>query len=236
MHRYTFPASDQAHVILDLVSSIYNYDGKVLWSKLRVESDTLVTGFRQTKGWSPGRQVYFALEFSKPFVSYGLVNEAEEAYEGFGRREARLENYPEISGRKLRAHFDFRTQAGEALLVKVAISSVGIDGALRNLERRCPAGISTPCARPRARPGAASSAKIEIEADARQRAIFYTALYHTMLAPVTYMDVDGRYRGADGAIHVADGFTNYHIFSLWDTFRGAAPAASRSCSPSATAR
>ncbi len=223
MHRYTFPASDQAHVILDLVSSIYNYDGKVLWSKLRVESDTLVTGFRQTKGWSAGRQVYFALEFSKPFVSYGLVNEAEEAYKGFGRREARLEDYPEISGRKLKAHFDFRTRTGEALLVKVALSSVGTDGALRNLRAEVP-GWDFDAVREAAREvWSRELAKVRIEADARQRAIFYTALYHTMLAPVTYMDADGRYRGADGAIHVADGFTNYHIFSLWDTFRAQHP-------------
>jgi predicted alpha-1,2-mannosidase len=223
VHRYTFPASDQAHVILDLVSSIYDYDGKVLWSKLRVESDTLVTGFRETKGWSPGRQVYFALEFSKPFVSYGLVNEAEETYKGFGRRESRLENYPELAGRKLKAHFDFRTQAGEVILAKVALSSVGIDGALRNLRAEAH-GWDFEAVRAAARDAwSRELAKLRIEGEARSRTIFYTALYHTMLAPVTYMDVDGRYRGADGAIHVAEGFTNYHVFSLWDTFRAEHP-------------
>jgi predicted alpha-1,2-mannosidase len=223
VHRYTFPASDEAHVILDLVSSIYNYDGKVLWSQIRVESDTLVTGFRQTKGWAPDRRVYFAMQFSRPIRSYGLVNEAEEKYKGFGRSGPRLENYPELSGRKLKAHFDFQTKAGETILVKVALSSVGIDGARQNLRAEVP-GWDFEGTRKAAREAwARALAKIEIDGDRKQRRTFYTALYHTMLAPVTYMDVDGRYRGADNSIHVAKGFTNHHIFSLWDTFRAQHP-------------
>src|SRR5262245_31094208 len=107
LHRYTFPASDSARVILDLVSSIYNYDGKVLWSEIRVEGDRRVSGFRETKGWSPGRRIFFALEFSKPFSSYGLVNEAEEGYKGFGPGGRVLENYPQRAGRKLKAYFNF---------------------------------------------------------------------------------------------------------------------------------
>jgi predicted alpha-1,2-mannosidase len=223
LHRYTFPASDSAHVILDLVSSIYNYDGKVLWSQLRVESDTLVTGFRQTKGWAPDRRVYFAIEFSRPFRSYGLANEAAETYKGFGRSGPRLENYPELGGRKLKAHFDFQTRAGEAILVKVALSSVGIDGARQNLHAEVP-GWDFQGVRQAARQAwARALGKVEIEGDRKQRRTFYSALYHTMLAPVTYMDVDGRYRGVDQSIHVAKGFTNHHIFSLWDTFRAQHP-------------
>ncbi|HXU81790.1 MAG TPA: glycoside hydrolase family 92 protein, partial [Polyangia bacterium] len=138
LHRYTFPRSDSAHVLLDLVSSIYNYDGKVLWSQIRVESDTLVTGFRQTKGWAPDRRVYFAIEFSRPFKTYGLVNDAVETYKGFGRTGRAQENYPQMGGRKLKAHFDFQTAAGDTILVKVALSSVGIDGALKNLRAEVP--------------------------------------------------------------------------------------------------
>ena len=222
-HRYTFPASDDAHVILDLVSSIYNYDGKVLWSGIRVESPTRVTGFRRTKGWAPDRHLYFAVEFSKPFDAYHLVNEHEEAYKGFGRREQKLDNYPEMSGRKLKAAFDFKAQAGETLLVKVAISSVGRDGALRNLEAEAPGWDFDGVRRGAREAWARELAKIAIDGDDETQAIFYTSLYHTMLAPVTYMDVDGRYRGLDDAIHSAAGFTNYHIFSLWDTYRAAHP-------------
>ncbi len=223
LHRYTFPESADARVILDLVSSIYNYDGKVLWSKIRVESDSLVTGFRETKGWAPGRQVYFALQFSKPFESYGLVNEAEEQYRGFGRSGRLLENYPEAAGRKLKAYFNFKTRAGEVILAKVALSSVGIDGALKNLRAEVPGWDFDGVRHAAKEAWSRELGKIVVEGDRPQRRIFYTALYHTMLAPVTYMDVDGRYRGVDQAIHVAEGFTNYHIFSLWDTYRAAHP-------------
>jgi predicted alpha-1,2-mannosidase len=223
LHRYTFPASAEARVLLDLVSSIYNYDGKVLWSQIRVESDTLVTGYRQTKGWAPGRQIFFALQFSRPFVSYNLFNEAEETYKGFGKSGPRLDSYPEIAGRKLKASFNFKTGAGEVILAKVALSAVGIDGALRNLRAEAP-GWDFEGTRRRARQAWNEElARIRVDGDRKQKQMFYTALYHTMLAPVTYMDVDRRYRGADQAIHVADGFTNYHIFSLWDTFRALHP-------------
>jgi predicted alpha-1,2-mannosidase len=223
MHRYTFPASDSAHVLVDLVSSIYNYDGKVLWSKIRVEGDSLVTGYRETKGWSPGRQIYFALRFSKPFRSYGLVNEAEETYRGFGKQGRLLENYPQASGRKLKAYFDFQTKEGEAILVKVGISAVGVDGALKNLEKEVPGWDFDGVRRAAKDAWTRQLGRVDVDGDAKQKRMFYTALYHAMLAPVTYMDVDRRYRGADHAIHVADGFANYHIFSLWDTFRAEHP-------------
>ncbi|HLA78463.1 MAG TPA: GH92 family glycosyl hydrolase [Vicinamibacteria bacterium] len=223
VHRYTFPESRDAHLILDLVSSIYNYDGKVLWSEIRVESDRLVTGFRQTKGWAPNRHLYFALEFSKPFSSYGLVNEAEEHYRGFGRTGRLLENYPQAAGRKLKAYFNFSTQRDEPMLVKVALSSVGIDGALKNLRAEVPGWDFEGVKQAAKAAWSRELGKIAVEGEQKERQIFYTALYHTMLAPVTYMDVDGRYRGADQAIHQAQGFTNYHIFSLWDTYRAAHP-------------
>jgi predicted alpha-1,2-mannosidase len=223
LHRYTFPASQEARVLLDLVSSIYNYDGKVLWSQLRVESSTLVTGYRQTKGWAPNRQIYFALQFSKPFTSYALFNQADETYKGFRKSGPQLDNYPEMAGRKLKASFNFNTRAGEVIQAKVAISSVGIDGALKNLQTEAP-GWDFEGAKQRARRAwNRELGRVTVEGDRKQKQIFYTALYHTMLAPVTYMDVDGRYRGADQAVHVAEGFTNYHIFSLWDTFRALHP-------------
>ncbi len=223
LHRYTFPASADARVLLDLVSSIYNYDGKVLWSQIRVESSTLVTGYRQTKGWAPNRQIYFALQFSRPFTSYALFNEADETYKGFGKSGRQLENYPEIAGRKLKASFNFKTGAGEVILAKVAISAVGIDGALQNLRAEVPDWDFEGVRRRAREAWNRELGRIDVEGDRKQKQLFYTSLYHAMLAPVTYMDVDRRYRGADQAIHVADGFTNHHIFSLWDTFRALHP-------------
>ncbi|MDT4897377.1 MAG: hypothetical protein QOH25_2454 [Acidobacteriota bacterium] len=222
-HKYTFPRSQEAHIILDLVSSIYNYDGKVLWSELRVENNRTVTGFRQTKGWAANRHLYFAIEFSKPFESYGIANEAQEQYRGFGKTGKLLENYPEVGGRKLKAYFNFKTSQGEVVYVKVAISSVGIDGALKNLQEEVPGWDFEGVRKAAKRAWTKELEKIVVEGSRKEKEIFYTAAYHTMLAPVTYMDVDGRYRGADQNLHIARGFTNYHIFSLWDTYRAAHP-------------
>jgi predicted alpha-1,2-mannosidase len=151
------------------------------------------------------------------------VNEYEELYKGFGTSGPRLENYPEAFGRKLKAYFNFKTSAGEVILVKVGISSVGIDGALKNLGAEAP-GWDFDGVRKAAKDAwSRELSKVVVDGDLKQKQIFYASLYHTMLAPVTYMDVDGRYRGLDNAIHTAEGFTNYHIFSLWDTFRAQHP-------------
>ncbi|WP_394826030.1 GH92 family glycosyl hydrolase [Pendulispora albinea] len=223
MHRYTFPQSEQSHIVLDLVSSIYNYDGKVLLSQLRVESPTVVTGFRQTRGWAKNRGLYFAIEFSKPFKGYGIESGADEEYKGFGKSGKLLQNYPEASGKKLKAYFDFDTAAGETIQLKVAISSVGIDGALANLRAEIPDWNFDAVRRAARESWSRELAKVDVDGEEKKKNIFYTSLYHTMLAPVTYMDVDGRYRGLDQSIHKVDGFTNYHIFSLWDTFRALHP-------------
>ncbi len=222
-HKYTFPQSDSAHVILDLVSSIYNYDGKVLWSQIRVENNTTVTGFRQTKGWAANRFVYFAIEFSKPFDSYGVANEQDEQYKGFGKTAKLLENYPDVSGRKLKGYFNFKTKKGEAIYLKVAISAVGIDGALKNLKAEIPDWNFDGVRAAAKLAWEKELGKIVVEGSRKDKENFYTAEYHTMLAPVIYMDVDGRYRGVDDDIHMATGFTNYHIFSLWDTYRATHP-------------
>jgi len=109
LHRYSFPASDEAHVILDLTSGIYNYDGKVVWTSVRVENDTLVTGSRQTHGWARTRYLYFAMTFSKPMRSYGLRNDEPLVYRGFWRKWSEDEGFPERAGRRVKCHFDFET-------------------------------------------------------------------------------------------------------------------------------
>ena len=86
MHKYTFPETDEAHIILDLKHGIYNYDGKNVWTFVRVENDTLVTGYRQTSGWARTRKVYFAMSFSKPIESYGQEKQPGKVYRGFWGR------------------------------------------------------------------------------------------------------------------------------------------------------
>jgi predicted alpha-1,2-mannosidase len=223
VHRYTFPASEDAHLILDLTANIYDYPGKTVWSSVRMENDTLLTGSRVTSGWAPSRTLYFAIEFSKPVKSYGLVNQEEEVYRGFWRRFDQDHDFPERVGRRITCHFDWQTAAGEQLIVKVAVSSVSTNGAVANLRAETPDWDFDAI-----RTGARSRwrkelNRIRIEADSSVMTSFYTALYHSRLGPVVYSDVDGKYRGLDGNTHHADGFVNYTIFSLWDTFRAQHP-------------
>ena len=138
VHRYTFPKSAESRLVLDLVRSIYDYDGKVLWSRVEVKGPSLVTGFRHTRGWARDRQLYFAMAFSKPFRSWGARNAEELPYRGFWRKWNVGERFPEMAGRKLTLHFDFDTAADERILVKVALSAVSVEGALANLEAEAP--------------------------------------------------------------------------------------------------
>ncbi|MCD6332928.1 MAG: GH92 family glycosyl hydrolase, partial [Bacteroidales bacterium] len=214
---------DSARVILDLRHSIYNYPDKVLWSQIRVENDTLILGYRQTKGWAPNRYIFFAIRFSKPIRSYGLKNYAPLEYRGFGKRASTVINYPEMAGKQLRGWFNFDLNPGDELLVKVGISAVDMNGALNNLDHEIP-GWDFDRVKAVARDRWNHElGKVNVEGAEKEKTIFYTSLYHLMLAPVIYTDQDGRYRGADQAIHQANGFTNYTIYSLWDTYRATHP-------------
>lgn len=222
MHRYTFPAADEAHIILDLVHGIYNYDGKVVWAFIRVENATLVTGFRQTNGWARTRCIYFALVFSKPIESYNLVDEKQQVYKGFWRKWDQNHDFPEMAGQKVKAAFHFSTREGEPILLKMALSSVSTEGAVRNLAE-IPDWDFDGARSQAAQAWERELGRIRIKGSETQKRVFYTALYHTFLSPITYMDVDGQYRGLDQNIHQASGFANYTIFSLWDTYRALHP-------------
>lgn len=223
VHRYTFPATDQAHLILDLTANIYDFPGKTVWSSVRMESDTLLTGWRQTTGWARTRTVYFALALSKPVQSYGLRNEDATPYRGFWRKFDEDFNFPERAGRRLKCHFDFAIGEGEQLVVKVALSGVSVAGALRNLAAEAAGWDFDAIRRRTSQRWREELDLVRIDAAPDVLVNFYTALYHCWLAPVEYSDVDGRYRGLDQAIHQADGWTNYTIFSLWDTYRAQHP-------------
>ncbi|MBN1273541.1 MAG: GH92 family glycosyl hydrolase, partial [Candidatus Aminicenantes bacterium] len=221
--RFGFPAAEEAHIILDMTSSIYSYKGKVIWASLRVENDTLVTGSRQTRGWARNRILHFAMAFSKPVKSYSLRNEEEPVYKGFWRRWDEGNNFPERAGKKLKGLFSFRTKAGEEILVKVALSAVSPQGAMENLKAEIPHWNFSSTKRQAEKRWNTELSKITIQGSDSQKRNFYTALYHSFLSPVVYSDVDGRYRGLDQNIHQAEGYTHYTIFSLWDTFRALHP-------------
>lgn len=223
-HQYTFPKSNDAHIILDMVYNVYHHDNKNVWTFIRVENDSIVTGYRQTKGWARTKKVFFAMQFSKPFKSYGHKKYNKETYDGFYRRFNQSENFPEMAGKDIRAYFNFDTEGNEKINIKFALSSVSTAGALKNLEAEIPHwDFNKTKAETKAKWNKELS-KIEVKTTTIDvKKTFYSALYHTMLSPILYEDVDGQYRGLDQNIHTSEGFTNYSIFSLWDTYRALHP-------------
>lgn len=224
MHQYTFPKSDQSHIILDLMAGIYNYEEKTVWTYVRVVNDTLITGYRQTNGWARTRTVYFAMSFSKPFKSYGRKSyDAKQAYRGFWGKFNQEQNFPEIAGKKLKMFFDFDTQEGEKIKIKFALSPVSQENALQNMRAEI-SGWDFEKVKAQAQATWNKELnKIQVTTSNDNKINFYTALYHAFINPTTYTDINGEYKGLDQGVHKAEGFTNYTTFSLWDTYRALHP-------------
>ena len=222
-HRYTYNTSGETNLVLDMSAGIYNYPGKNIWQFIRVENDTLITGYRQTRGWARTRYIYFAMVLSKPISSYGYENKEEIIYNGFYRKFNEKENFPEMAGTNVKAWFRFDMQAGEQLMVKMALSSVSTEGALNNLKVEIPHFDFDRTRNEATAKWNRELDRIEISGIPEVKKNFYTSLYHAFLSPTIYMDVDGKYRGLDQNIHQAEGFTNYSTFSLWDTYRALHP-------------
>ncbi|MCF7752587.1 GH92 family glycosyl hydrolase [Bacillus subtilis subsp. subtilis] len=224
VHRYTYPRGEKARVLLDLRTSLYDYPGKILWSRLRVQPDGTVTGFRETRGWAPGRQLYFAMRFSRPLTGHALHNtETDIAYKGFpppGQNDPTQR--PQIEGRQLVGTFDFG-RLDAPLTVTVAISPVSEAGAIANLDAEAKDQDFDRVRSAARQQWTQALSAVEIEAPAHDLRSAYTALYHSMLGPTLFMDADGQYRGADNAVHRAEGYINYSTFSLWDTYRALHP-------------
>ncbi|MDE5934349.1 MAG: glycoside hydrolase family 92 protein, partial [Muribaculaceae bacterium] len=101
-HRYTYPGTvDSGHIVLDMDHGIYNYDGKTLWTYMRVENDSLITGYRITNGWARTNYTYFAIEFSEPITNYGFIDKEKPKYNGFWGKFDQRHNFPEMAGRKV---------------------------------------------------------------------------------------------------------------------------------------
>ena len=223
VHKYTYPQGKEQILIMDLGHGIYNFEGKTRWANVRVENDTLVTGFRITSGWARGNYTYFAISFSKPVMEYGFKDRQPLSYTGFWRKFDQSKNFPEVGGCNVVMNFNFG-DSPEPLEVKVALSAVSTAGALANLRAE-----ASPYTFDEIREKAATKwrnalSSVEVEGDDDARTMFYTSLYHTMINPSVYMDVDGRYRGLDLDVHqLEEGESNYTVFSLWDTYRAEHP-------------
>lgn len=207
LHRYTFPQTQQANIIIDLT-----HRDKVLDSGLRINGHTIV-GWRRSQAWAKEQIVYFAIQFSHEIIASGIAVD-----------DKLVDGLHDARGRNVKAYFRFDTRRSPQVLVRVGISAVDINGALLNLAAEL---NHKSFDKVRAEAAAAWNAelnKIVVTGGSNdQLTNFYTALYHTMLAPNLFIDVDGRYRGRDMQIHQAGGFQNYTVFSLWDTFRAAHP-------------
>ena len=223
VHKYTYPEGSDQRIILDLLHGLYNYDGKVLWSTLRVENDTLLTGMRLTDGWARTNYTYFAISFSKPISSYGYQDRKPEKYVGFWRKFDRYHNFPDMAGRSMVAYFNFDKDQPHELVVKVALSAVSTEGAKKNLQAEAAGKSFEAICQETREAWNRELSVIDCNGTNDQKAMLYTSLYHTMINPSVYMDVDRQYRGVDGNIHTADDFDNYTVFSVWDTYRAEHP-------------
>lgn len=223
VHRYSYPKGE-GNMIIDLNHSIYNYEGKALWASLNVVNDTLLTGFRMTSGWARYNQVYFAISLSKPIVRYGGKDVSERSvYKGFWKKFDTENNFPEMAGRSLKSFFVFDFEDGAPLVVKVALSAVSTEGALRNLNEEAMSKSFDAIKAEATSKWEEALSSIKIKGEDNVKRNFFTALYHSMINPSLYEDVDGQYRGVDNNIHKTRKDGNFTVFSLWDTFRALHP-------------
>ncbi|GAY23157.1 alpha-1,2-mannosidase [Sphingobium fuliginis] len=221
IHRYAFPAGREAHLLIDLRSSLYDYPGKILWSGLHLHPDGTLTGFRETRGWAAGRKLFFAMRFSAPLKDHAFIDRDQAVpYKGFQAPGRGSDALAEKLGKALEARLDFGRLDGP-LEVQVALSGVDEGGAIANLDAEG-AGFDT--VRRRTEDAWRQAlGRLEMDAPEPMLTNLYTALYHTLLAPSIWSDVDGRYRGPDDQVHAAKDFTFRSTFSLWDTFRAEHP-------------
>ncbi len=197
LHRYTFPASQEAAVVFDLENG--GCWDKATETHLEQTDERTITGWRYSTGWARDQKVYFVAEFSKPFAKFETVGEH------YGRAS-------------------FTTAGGEQLMLKVALSPVSIEGARANLAAELPGWDFEAVAAAADAAWNRELARVKVTTtDETARRIFYTALYHTMVAPSEFCDADGTYRGADGEVHENPGYKTHTTFSLWDTYRAAMP-------------
>ena len=208
LHRYSFPATSEANIILDLT-----HRDKVLDSGIRITGTSTVVGWRRSEAWAKNQIIYFAIEFSHPMMGYGIAVDDKIVP---GLSEAR--------GGNVKAYFRFNTKVAQQVLVRVGISAVDTNGAWLNLAAELNHKSFETVKAEAAAAWNAELNEIAVTGGSKaQLTNFYTALYHAMNAPNLFMDVDGRYRGRDLKIHDAGDFSNYTVFSLWDTFRAAHP-------------
>ena len=215
--RFTYPAADSAFVMIDLQHTLR---WKCEWSTVRLLDDHTIIGSKVVAGWNPSRYVYFAARFSEPIKDFVILQDGKPVIYNTKRFRSSLEAW----GSGLQACVKFPTRVGQQVSVKVAVSAVGTDGALKNLSEL--EGKDFEAVRADAESlWEKELGKYELDpsCDLRTKETFYTSVYRTAMHPFLFQDVDGRFRAHDGTIGKAEGFTNHTTFSLWDTYRAFHP-------------
>lgn len=210
LHRYTFPQSSDAHILIDLQEGIgVDWATDTYLAKL---NDSTLVGYRYSSGWAERQRVYFAAVFSKPIQQVALYDD-QTPVEG---RSAR--------GVAVKGVVSFGTQANERVAVKVGLSPVSTDNALANIRLELPHWNFERVVTDADAAWNTELNKVIVKtSDQARLRTFYTALYHTMMAPSVFNDANGDYRGTDGKVYANAPFTNLTTFSLWDTYRAAHP-------------
>jgi len=222
MMRFTFPQSDSASVMTDLQHFLSGNRFRLIWSHVRVEDSSTVTGFHLVNGWAKERYLYFAARYSRPFDRHRIMSNGKEVkYDSYATYRFRSRN--EAAGTNLQFLAEYKTQSDEVITVKVAVSAISAANALQNLDAEIPHWDFDRVVRETRQKWDRELAKIQIEGTQEEKETFYTAMYHAFLAPNLYQDTTGEYRGLDSNIHQAKGFKNYAVFSLWDTYRATHP-------------
>ncbi len=206
IHRYTFPSSEEAAIVVDLKNG-GNWDHTTeAWCQ--AEGNHAISGWRYSKGWAKRQKIYFYAEFSKPFTDISYIGAKNDYGKDTERMYTRLE---------------FNTSEGEKIMVRIGLSAVSVDGAKMNLSDEIPDWNFDKVCKNATKAWKEQLDKIRIDADKTTAKIFYTALYHSSIAPSIFNDTDGSYRGSDDAVHPQADFDNYTTFSLWDTYRAEMP-------------
>ncbi|RSK31664.1 GH92 family glycosyl hydrolase [Hymenobacter metallilatus] len=210
-HQYTYPQSEAAHLVFDLQQGI----GWDLATDTHIEqlNDSTLIGYRNSKGWAEDQRLYFAAVVSKPIRQFSSV----QVLDTLGNTR------PAATGTRIKGIVTFATQAGEKVKLKVGISPVSSAGALANIRAEIPHWNFGKVVAQADAAWNQELGKVQVQADENRLKTFYTALYHTMVAPSVFNDHNGDYRGTDKQVHRNPGFTNLTTFSLWDTYRAAHP-------------
>ena len=208
MHQYSFPSTaNTGSILIDLV-----HRDEVLDAFIEQVNDYEMRGYRRSKSWAENQAVYFHIKFEQPIEAFIIAN-ADKPISG-----------KELKSQKIKSSLSFDLPADKQIRLKIGISAVSMEGAKANLEAEIKDWDFKKVHNDAKQAWNKELSKIDVKGGSKdQQIVFYTALYHTMLAPNIFQDVDGQYLGTDKKIHKAAGFTNYSIFSLWDTYRALHP-------------